>query len=222
MTLPAFSAAGTGSETAPAWPTHAAGDFGILLVETASGAIATPAGWTKVTQLDHGLTSLAMFYRFATSGAEGAPSLSGGFNHLWGVILTWTGVNTATPIHGLSVSPAVSTTSQALPGTRPFLDDCRIVQACGWALDSAGPISSGETNAVLGSLTERYDAGTITGNGGGIIVLDGTLATAQSVPPTSITLSAASALACITVALQAADKILPTLANKSRAVNTGM
>lgn len=222
MTLPAFSAAGTGSETAPAWPTHAAGDFGLLLVETASTLIDTPTGWTKIVQCDGGLTSLALFYRFATSGAEGAPTLSGGFNHKWGVILTYTGVNTSTPVHGIAQMQCVSTTGQTLVGTQTFLDDCMIMAAAAYALDSAGPISSGETNPSLGSIAERYDAGTITGNGGGIIVIDGTKASLGVVEPTDITLSSASQLASVTLALQAADKTLPTLDRKSRIVNTGM
>ncbi len=222
MTLPAFGLAGTGSATAPAWPTHVAGDFGLLFVETESATITTPADWTLITQCDHGLTSLAAFYRFATSAAETAPTLAGGFNHKWGVILTFTGVNTATPYHALAVQPRGSTTGQNLVGTSTFLDDCMIVHGGSWGADTAGPLSSGETNAALGSVTERYDAGTITGNGGGIVVVTGTLATRASIGPTAITLSSISMMATVTIALQAADKTLPTLANKSRIVNAGM
>lgn len=94
MTLPAFSAAGSGSETAPAWPSHSAGDLGVLLVESAGGTVATPTGWIAGPVCDNAAfsTKMSTFYRFATSGAESAPSLSGGTNHMWGVILTYTGV----------------------------------------------------------------------------------------------------------------------------------
>src|SRR5262245_36474768 len=154
MTLPAYSATGTLSETAPAWPTHSAGDYGLLFVETASTTLTTPSGWTLIRQVDHGLTSLAVFERFATSNSESAPSLAGGTNHKSGYIVTFTGVNTASPRHGIASIAAASTTSQALPGTRPFLDDCLIVLAGSWSTDDAGPeVSGSPSNSVLGSLT---------------------------------------------------------------------
>jgi hypothetical protein len=222
VTLPAFSAVGTGSETAPAWPTHAAGDFGILFVESQAGTIATPTGWTALPACASTTTKLSMFYRFATSAAEGAPSLSGGTDHMWGVILTYTGVNTSTPIHGVSVQPRVTGTAHVIPGTTTFIDDCLIVLAVAWAPDNAGPLSSGETNADLGSLSERYDAGTVTGNGGGLVVLDGTLATHGKVGLTAITFSAGGVIAMACLALQDATKTFTFLNVKSRAVNTGM
>lgn len=223
MTLPAFKAAGTGSETAPAWPTHASGDFGLLCVETSSGTVTTPSGWTLVGSVAaSGVpTSLFVFYRFATSSSETAPSLAGGNNHLWGAIVTYTGVNTSTPVHGVAVQPQKTSADHTLPGSTTFLDDCMIVHACAYGADNAGPMSSGETNADLGSLTERYDAGTITGNGGGVVIIDGTKATAGRFRGTVVTMTS-TGTAALTVALQAADKTIPTLGGKSRIVNAGM
>lgn len=224
MTLPAFQAAGTGHESSVPWPTHASGHFGLLVVESAGGTIATPSGWTPLTSIDNSAfaVKLTVFYRFATSAAESNAALSGGTNNMWGVIVTYTGVNTSTPIYSLSQLPRGSSTGQSAPGLQTFLDDCMIVHCIAWAVDNAGPLASSPVNAGLGSLSERSDSGTVTNNGGGVIVFDGTLATFGAIGPTTFTLGSASALACVTLALQAADKTDNRTANKSRAVNTGM
>lgn len=218
MTLPAFQAAGTGSETAPAWPTHSAGHFGLLFVECQGGTIATPTGWTKVNgfPVDGGSTILTIFYRFATSGSETAPSLSGGSGHMWGAILTYTGVNTSNPIHYVSPGTTRSSTLQNAPGVTTYLNDCLVVSAWAWAADSASQTTSLLTNASLGGLTERYNAGTVTGDGGGVLVVDGTLATKGTTNFTDVTFAVASNCATAAIALQAADK---TFGQKSRIVN---
>lgn len=222
---PAYSGVGTASETAPSWPTHASGDLGLLFVEHPTTTISTPSGWTLLPNMpiDNPASSvrLTIFYRFATSAAEGAPSISH-VNHCWGVIVTYTGVDNETPFHGLTVGWRQSALSQAMVGTQPLLDNCMIVTCFAWALDHAGPLSSAETNAQLTNVAERYDGGTITGNGGGVIVIDGELETKTVVKQTAFTLSNSSAGAVATLALQKAGSTLPTLANKSRIVNTGM
>lgn len=227
MTLPVQQGvSAAGSETSVPFPVgHASGHFGLLVVEAAGGTVATPAGFTLLAVCANtaSATKIFIFGRFATSGAESNAALSGGTNNMWGVIVTYSGVNTSTPVHGVAQQSRGSSVNQILVGTTTFLDDCVIFHAIGWAVDNAGPLmSGGATNGDLGSPTVRSDSGTLTNNGGGVIVVDGTLATHGSCRPTSITLGSASALAVVTLALQAADKTLPTLANKSRAVNTGM
>lgn len=222
---PAYSGVGTASETAPTWPTHAAGDFGLLVVEHPDGTIATPSGWTALDNMpvinSAFSARISIFYRFATSGAEGAPSITH-VNHCWGVVLTFTGVDTDTPTHGLTVGWRASTSAQSMIGTQTLLDNCMIVNVFAWALDNAGPLSSAEANAALTNVAERYDGGTITGNGGGVIVITGELETKAVVPQTSFTLSASSAGAMATLALQKSGLTLPNLASKTRIVNTGM
>jgi hypothetical protein len=231
MTLPAFKAVGTGSETAPAWPTHAAGDFALLCVSSANNTdtalIDTPSGWTAILALESfagNHVRLSVFYRFATSSSETAPTLSGpnAFGYKYGTIVTYTGVNTATPINGISQQAMNSQATQWLPGISTFIDDCMIVHVVTYNNDDAGPLFSGETNSTLGSLTERFDAGTITGNGGGIYVCDGTLATHGTCGPTQVTMSTGGGLAAVTLALQAADKQDNRIGQRTRQVNTGM
>lgn len=67
--------------------------------------------------------------------------------------------------------------------------------------DNASAAWSAQTNAALASITERHDAGTSAGNGGGLSVTDGTKATAGSTGTTSSTVTT-SAGAMITVALK--------------------
>lgn len=227
MTLPAYKDIGTASETTPTWPTHAADDFAILPVKHSlnSGGITTPSGWTKVGTYAHGINSdyLSLFYRRATSSSETNPSLAGGGNYYWGYIVTFTGVHASTPIHAPASSWSNSSADQSCPGITTRLDDCLIVSCFGWDADNAGPLYSANlANADLASVTIRGDSGTITGNGGGLLTITGQLASKATIRATSFTLSAAAFGENVTFALQAADKTLPTLAPKSRIVNTGM
>jgi hypothetical protein len=195
----------------------------LLFVETASGTVTTPAGWALVDKIQTTtVTGLWIFKRFATSGSESAAAIAGGSNHLWGVILTFTGVNTDTPIHGISKC-SFDIPCHSLQGTQTFLDDCMIVQAAARSADAAGAIASGATNSSLANFTERHDDGTATGNGGGLIIYTGEKATKGIVDPVvSLGTSVSSAVASIALALQAVDQKLGTLARKSRIVNTGM
>lgn len=219
----AFSAAGTGHETSVPWPTHASGDFGLLFVEHPTLTITTPSGWTAVAGMPviHTTTAvrLSVFYRFATSGAEGNAAITGSADHNWAVIVTYTGVNTLNPIHLLGIGDTVSATSQNAPGMTTQLPDCMVVSAFAWAADNAGPLSSGEVNSTLGSVAERYDAGTITGNGGGLVIVDGTKSAEGAFSQTEVTLSTSSACAVATLVLQEAQQ---AFGQKSRIVNTRM
>jgi hypothetical protein len=224
VSLPVFKAMGAGSETAPAWPAgHAAGDFGLLCVEVANAGtdIATPSGWTKLAGcpiLRGANAHLTLFYRFATSGSETAPSIAGSSDHAWGVIYTATGVNQTNPIH--SITTLWSTGNRVdSAGMTTYLEDCLILSIFGYHIDNAGPVSSGETNASLSSLTERYDAGTTTNTGGGIVIIEGGLATPGTIDPTNVTFTPSGNATSAVVALQAAGR---SFGMKSRIVNTRM
>jgi hypothetical protein len=231
MTMPAWKATGSFVSAANpasasiAWPAgHAAGDFGILIVETDVDTLATPSGFTAapgtpVKNSGGNPSSLQIFYRFATSGAEANVSFSPS-NHVSGLIITYTGVNTANPIHMIATHVlASSTVTRACPGLTTYIGDCLVLAIYSWHVDNAGPLSSGETNASLSSVVERFDAGTTDGNGGGIVVVEGGLAAPATIGPTTVTFSTGSAIASACLALQAANR---TFANRSRAINTEM
>lgn len=223
MTLPAFGAAGTGTTGDPSWPSHSTGHLGLLFVES-SGAnpVDTPSGWTVITGFPvvTPSTRLSGFYKFAASGSETAPTVTGtSLDHTWAVIVTYTGVNALNPFHLVATSISNSTTRKGWPGLTTYLADCMIVNVLAWQIDNAGPLGSGEVNADLGSLTERYDAGTISGDGGGLYINDGTKAARGSFTFTEVTFSSAVVAGFATIALQAADQ---TFGLKSRIINTRM
>ncbi len=205
MTIANWQAVGTGSETSAAWPTHATGDLGYLVVQSGSGGgLSTPSGWALIDgfPMSAGGELLYLFTKTAASGAEGAASLSGGTNHTWGVIFTVRNPHTTLPHYQILQANAVgATTSGAAPGFSCGIDDVLVINIFAWSADSAGPLSSGETNATLSGVTERYDAGTATNNGGGIAIISGTIAAAGRVDMTTVTFGSSTAYGAVTLAI---------------------
>ncbi len=233
MTLPAFAGLGTESETSVAWPAgHAAGHFALLAVEHGndSASIATPSGWStfdgSVVSTGASNTTLTLFYMVATSGAMANAAIDfnvgGTQNHKFSQMVTYSGVNLQNPIHAQTSGiwgPA--TTAVAWPAPQTLLDDCMIVHFGTWSNDDATGLGSTPVNATLGSVTQRFSLGTATGNGGGLYIFDGTLASHALIEPSTATFSSAIIGAQLVLALTAADKTLPTLARDSRFKNTG-
>lgn len=93
-------------------------------------------------------------------------------------------------------------TSVTFPAVTTTVNDCWIVNALAYATDTATPQASGWTNSNLTSLNERLDAGTTSGDGGGIAVHDGVLATAGASGATTATLATSALQARVTLALQ--------------------
>ncbi len=223
MTLPAYVSNGGLNETAVPWPGgHAVGQCGILLVENDVDTVSNPTGFTLVatSSLQTGNnTVLQAWRRFATSTSEPAASISAS-NHCSGVILTFSGVNTANPIHSLAKHANLSGTADRIcPGATTYLPDCYVLACFSWHADNAGPLSSGETNADLASLVELFDGGTTSGNGGGLVAIGGTKVVEGVIGPTTVTFSASAATATICIALQAADR---TYGHRARYTMTGM
>ena len=191
----------------PPWGTHASGDLGLLFVETVDQAV-TPTDWLVVPNspiLNVALTTrLSVFYRFATSAAESAPVVADPGEHAVGVVITFNGVDATNPFHAIAgMGGAGATASGSFPALLTSVNDCLIVHAMSWNLDNAGPIAGAATNALLASITEQHDAGTLDGNGGGIVVITATLAAAGPTGATTATFTAAGA-ASMTIALQPA------------------
>ncbi len=206
--MPNPQAAGTGSETSCAWPTHATGDLGLLFVQVQTETVSTPSGWTAIPGLptaaaNNTAVRLFGFYRFATSSGESAATIPGvAVNNAWGAIVTVRNAHQTAPFHRVAVAFHTNANTTAwFPGLNTAVDDCLIVNAMAYHLDSAGPLSSAEANSSLANVAELYDAGTITGGGGGIIVITGEKATAGTVDATTNTLSVASGFICATIAI---------------------
>ncbi len=230
MTTPAFKAVGTGHETTPVIPTHAAGDFMLLACSHANvgTTMPTPSGWIKPMGLpvevdDTADVILNLFYRFALTSSETNPTITtASASYAWGVVYTATGVNTATPIHRIATAWSVNT-APYLPGVTTLVSDSLILQLSASSQDTAADIIVTSSNSGLASpgLTLRYSAGTATGNGGGVQIFEGGFAAIGAVPPTVLTVTPTGFLACATIALQAADKTLPTIPSRGRIYNLG-
>lgn len=100
--IPQFKGVGTAG-TDPAWPSHNAGDFGLLACDTKT---ITPAGWTPVKGY-HQTKGGRIFYRFAYSDQESQVKSP------FGVITTYTGVNTANPIVAVTKSKKPASVQEA-------------------------------------------------------------------------------------------------------------
>jgi Family of unknown function (DUF6701)/Concanavalin A-like lectin/glucanases superfamily len=216
---PAFQAAGaavsaTGSVT-PAWPVHAAGDVALLFVESAGGQVATlstAAGFVAVANSPQATgagaagTQITVFWARATSAAMPSPTVADPGNHVYAQILTYRGViasgNPWDITAGGVKTPA--STSVTVTGVTTTVPNTLVVQAVARDNDSAAAAFSAETNANLTGIAERSDAGTTSGNGGGIAVWDGVKATAGATGNTTATVTS-SINAFLTVALLPAD-----------------
>lgn len=171
---------GTGSETSVAPPAHTDDDWLVLLVETTSGTVTTPAGWTPRGSIPAaaGTTSGFVFVRKVGVGETvGNAALAGGSNHLWGVIVRLRGADPTTPFAAIAFAYATAATTTGFTPS-VFVESTQgkfAVMAMGWALDNAGPLASAWANASLTNVTEIYDAGTVTNDGGGITIATGDL-----------------------------------------------
>jgi MSHA biogenesis protein MshQ len=234
---PAYQAAGTAVNNAttvsPAWPAHAIGDIALMFVESGGGepvTLSVPAGFAllpnspQATGAGTAGTQLTVYWARATSAAMTAPTLTVptvANSHLYAQIITYRGaVESGNPynITGGGVKAAAST-SVTVTGVTTTVANTLVVQAVARDTDSAAAAFSAETNVNLTAITERSDAGTTTGLGGGFAVWDGGKATAGATGNTTATVTS-SINAFLSVAL--APSAAPYFAGLGTAVATGL
>lgn len=216
--VPMFVAAGAMAEGTGAisvtWPSHQALDIGLLFVETANQAVATPSGWNAVTNGSQGIgtaagttaTRLQVFWRRADTGAQAAASVADSGAHTHGVILTFRGCATSgVPVNASagSATTNANTTAVSFPSITTTVNNCLVVMAIAnqTDTDTDGQIGA-VTNGSLTSITERFDQNDATqADGGGIAVITGIRATAGAVSSGTATLTTASRQGRVTLAL---------------------
>jgi len=211
---PAFQAAGaavsgTGSVT-PAWPAHAVNDVALLFCESAGGqavTLSTPNGFAAVANSPQSTgagtagTRISVFWARATSTSMAAPVVADPGDHVYCRILTYRGVITAGnpwDVTGGGVKDQVT-----VSGVTTTVLNTRVVQIVARDDDSAAAAFSAQTNANLTGITERSDAGTTSGNGGGFAIWDGVMAAAGATGNTTATVTS-SVHAFLTIALRPA------------------
>jgi hypothetical protein len=205
---------GTGAITV-AWPPHLTGDIALLFVESCGGeaaTLSTPAGFVNVTNSPQSTgtttngTRLTVFWCRATSSSMSSPTVADPGNHVYGGILTFRGViSTGDPwdvtAGGAKSSASTTTTFGAVTTS---VSNELVVLAASRDNDLAVAAWSGWTNANLTGLTEYSDAGTISGNGGGIGVATGVKSTAGDTGTTTATVTS-SVDGHMTIALKPID-----------------
>lgn len=182
MTQPSFVNVGTGSETQPTWGTHVADDLGLLCHETANESPATPSGWTATAPVaSRADTKNSGSYLFATSGAMTDPTLATPSNHAYGIIALYRNVDKTSPFVTTVTSMSAANTTGFAPGFYCPVGGVRVVYVISYALDATSLSVSSPVNSSLTDIQIRTDGGTATGNGGGIAIIDGALASAGAV-----------------------------------------
>jgi hypothetical protein len=195
----------TGAVTAP-WPTgHQAGDIGLLFIERNGGAnspvLSTAAGFVEVTGSPQSTgtttagTKLSVFWCRATGGAQTSPVVTApttSADHTYAVILIFRGcVSTGNPWDGTPVGgvKAAASTSATVTGLTTTVPNTLLVQSITKDLDATAAFASAQTNGNLSGIAEHFDAGTISGLGGGIAVWSGTKAAAGATGNTTVTVT---------------------------------
>ncbi len=205
----ALSATGAVS---PAWPPHAIDDVALLFVESAGGeavTLSTPAGFVAVNDSPQSTgggtagTRITVFWARATSTSMPTPTVADPGNHVYAQIITYRNVlHTGNPwdVTRGGVKAAAST-ALTVTSVTTTMADTLIVQAAARDDDANGAEFSAQTNANLANITERSDAGTRSGNGGGFSVWDGSMAAVGATGSTTATV-VSSVNAFLTIALK--------------------
>lgn len=196
--IPTFGAAGSGADSmngiTPGMPTHSAGTLLVLLLTNRGNDLNwTPTdGWIELYTGTSGGTGSSgrrgqIFYKFAASGAETAPSIPDLGNHLAGQIFAFEGASaisvlgTPTASSGSAVSISSGTTGGA---------NRRIAVVCFSNGDTTVDQITSWTNANLTNVTDHGGHRTDQGAGGGFDVGSGELATAGDAGTFTATMAA--------------------------------
>ncbi len=217
-------AAGTGAIT-PALPANiAVDDILLLFLETSNQAIsiANQSGgtWTAVLNSPQSTGTaagadgarLTVFWS-RYNGTQTAPVTNDSGDHQLGRIIAVRGVMASGnpwDVTAGGVEAGNTDTSGSIPGTNTTVANTLVVAAIATALpdSTTTTVFSGWTNAGLAGVTERTDNSTTSGNGGGLGIATGTRAATGAYGATTVTTSASTAKAMMSIALRPATAAL--------------
>jgi type II secretory pathway pseudopilin PulG/regulation of enolase protein 1 (concanavalin A-like superfamily) len=202
---------GTGA-VSPVWPTHQANDIGIMVIETGGeGTTLTPSGWTHITGspvIDVASTAgskLNILWKRAASSSEASVSTGDSGNHQVSRIYTFRGViETGDPwnVVATGAKTTASTTATAVSVTTTVANTL-VLLIVGRPDDSSSTAHFGAfTNANLINITERGEAGTTSGHGGGFVLTTGDKATTGATGISTSTKIASTTDTYMTIALK--------------------
>ena len=228
-TAPTYQAAGTAvtgtGAVSPAWPTHQTDDIGIMVVETSGNeSINTvPTGWAHVTGspvTDVASTAgskLTILWKRAASSSESTLSIGDSGDHQTARIFTFRGViTTGNPWDVVTTNTkTTASTTSTLPAVTTTVANTLVALIAGRPDDAASTTHFGSwTNGNLGSLTERGESGSTSGNGGGFVLTTGTKTTAGSTGTTTATKTVSTTDTYMTLALKGVPDTTPSVTIK--------
>ena len=209
----ALSASGSGSVV---WTVgHQADDIGVIVVQTANQTVSTPTGFTLLGNIGTGSAGAAgavavwVFWKRATSAAEGDVTIADAGDHVRARMLLFRGCETSgSPLDGAAVTDTVAAASAttavsiAMPTTTVADTFCvGLVANATDATNNQTTVGSW-VNAALAGFTRVLNGNTNVGVGGGCDGGGGTKAAAGAVGNSTSTLGTASAQALLSFALK--------------------
>lgn len=188
-------------------------DLLLILAESENQTIATPSGWSHVTNSPQstgtaaaaGAVQLAVFYKIA-GASESSVTVGDSGDHTTAIMLAFRGVDTSTPFNITAGGVDASTTSSlSCPSVTTTVDNCLIVNCIGLDKDLADTDTlSSVANSNLSYAYEMHDQTIATGDGGGVAALIGRKISAGSTGNTTATGDTSTTHAYLTIALQPA------------------
>lgn len=181
---------------APGLPTGTVGgDLLLMFCENSGEGAQTASGWNQAIDVTGATgTRLTVLYRVAMGG-DATTTNDVGDHQLCRIVGLTAGTFCApTPIGPTNSNTQTATGSISITGTTTTLANSLIFQASAGSLpDATGTTQfSAQTNASLGSVTERIDNTVTAGNGGALMVASGTLAVAGGTGTMTATASTAT------------------------------
>ncbi len=228
MAAPAWQANGTAvagnsaASPSPAWPAHAVDDIALLIISGDSVnayTLSTPSGFAEVADSPQsavgGVPRMHVWWCRATTTSMANPVIAdpAADSQKLAVIVTFRGcIATGDPWDVTAGDTALTSTTVTIPGDTSTVADCLIAAIVAGSFDSATAQCSGEANADLTSVAEKFDQSTATGDGNGITVITGVRAAAGTFGATTATLANTSAQARLMIALKPppADLLAPS------------
>ncbi len=199
------------TEVNPVWPAHIVNDIGIMVVETGGeGTAITASGWTHIAGSP--VTDVAtiagsklnILWKRAASNAEATVATNDSGNHQIARIYTFRGViETGNPwdVVATGIKTTASLTATA-PSVTTTVANTLVLLIVGRP-DDTNSVTHFQafTNASLGTITERGEAGSNVGHGGGFILTTGTKAATGAIGTSVSTKAVSTTDTYMTIAL---------------------
>lgn len=228
---------GTTGSVTPVAPAHVAGDWLFIVAEHANasnGITPTLGGGSAFTlrgaQTNVTTTSgLALWRAKATSSSMTIPAIGGnaGQDHISALVFVVSGLqnevgddpSASFVVNNLAGAASTSQTASTLGAVNAT--NALIIDIVSRSNDLATANFSNWTNSALANLTERFDAGTIDGNGGGFGINTGELAAPATLSATTVTSAANVRWASISSALRSTIAAAASITGVSKTGSAG-